>query len=65
MVTALNPYIGYDNSTELAKEALENDRSVIDLILEKKILTKEQLDTIMAPENMVKPVKLDIKASKK
>ena len=65
VVTALNPYIGYDNSTELAKEALENDRSVIDLILEKKILTKEQLDTIMAPENLVKPVKLDIKPAKK
>ncbi len=65
VVTALNPYIGYDNSTELAKEALENDKSVIDLILEKKILTKEQLDTIMAPENLVKPVKLDIKPNKK
>ena len=65
VVTALNPYIGYDNSTELAKEALENDKSVIDLILEKKILTKEQLDTIMAPENLVKPVKLDIKPAKK
>ncbi len=65
VVTALNPYIGYDNSTELAKEALENDKSVVDLILEKKILTKKELETILAPENMVKPVKLDIKPAKK
>lgn len=65
VVTALNPYIGYDNSTELAKEALEEGRSVVDLVLERGILTKEQLDTILAPENMVKPVKLDIKPAKK
>ncbi|MEG2666714.1 MAG: lyase family protein, partial [Bacteroidales bacterium] len=64
VVTALNPYIGYDNSTEIAKEALETGRGVVDLVLEKKILTKAQLDKILAPENMIKPVKLDIKGKK-
>jgi aspartate ammonia-lyase len=61
VVTALNPVIGYKNSTKIAKEALETGRSVYDLVLEHGILTKEELDTILAPENMIKPVKLDIK----
>ncbi len=58
LVTALNPYIGYQNSTVVAKEALETARSVYDLVLEKKLLTKQQLDTILDPVNMIKPVKL-------
>lgn len=61
VVTALNPVIGYKNSTKIAKEALETGRSVYDLVLEHDILSKEDLDTILSPENMIKPVKLDIK----
>lgn len=61
VVTALNPVIGYKNSTKIAKEALATGRSVYDLVLEHDILDKKDLDTILAPENMVKPVKLDIK----
>lgn len=53
IVTALNPYIGYKNSTKIAKEALETGRSVYDLIIEKNILTKEALDDILNPENML------------
>ncbi len=64
VVTALNPVIGYKNSTKIAKEALETGRSVYDLVLEHGILNKEELDTILAPENMIKPVKLDIKPRK-
>ncbi len=64
IVTALNPVIGYKNSTKIAKEAMETGRSVCDLVLEHGILTKEDLDTILAPENMIKPVKLDIKPKK-
>lgn len=61
VVTALNPVIGYKNSTKIAKEALETGRSVYDLVLEHGVLTKEELDTILLPENMIKPVKLNIK----
>lgn len=61
VVTALNPVIGYKNSTKIAKEALETGKSVYDLVLEHDILTKEDLDTILSPENMLHPVKLDIK----
>ncbi len=64
VVTALNPVIGYKNSTKIAKEALETGRSVYELVLEHGILTKEDLDTILLPENMIKPVKLDIKPLK-
>jgi aspartate ammonia-lyase len=61
VVTALNPIIGYKNSTKIAKEAMATGGRVYDLVLEHGILTKEELDTILSPENMIKPVKLDIK----
>ena len=64
VVTALNPYIGYDHSTEIAKKAIETGKSVYDLVIEEGILTKEDLDTILDPKNMVRPVKLDIKPLK-
>ncbi|MDD2550129.1 MAG: aspartate ammonia-lyase [Bacteroidales bacterium] len=59
LVTALNPVIGYEKSTVIAKEALKTGRSVYDLVLEKKILSKEQIDKILAPENMIKPTKFN------
>ena len=61
VVTALNPVIGYKNSTKIAKEALATGKGVYELVLEHNILSKEDLDTILKPENMIKPVKLDIK----
>lgn len=60
IVTALNPIIGYKNSTKIAKEALATGKSVYDLVLEHGILTQEELDTILSPENMIHPVKLNI-----
>ncbi len=58
IVTALNPVLGYEVSTQLAKEALETNRGVYELVLEKNLLSKEQLDKILAPENMIKPQKM-------
>ena len=63
VVTALNPVIGYKNSTKIAKEALETGKSVYQLILDHGILTKEEIDQILSPENMIHPVKLNIKHS--
>ncbi|EJX04485.1 aspartate ammonia-lyase [gut metagenome] len=60
VVTALNPVIGYKNSTKIAKEAQQTGKGVYELVLEHDILSKEDLDTILKPENMIKPVKLDI-----
>lgn len=61
VVTALNPVIGYKNSTKIAKEALETGKCVYQLILDHGILTKEEIDQILSPENMIHPVKLNIK----
>ncbi len=57
IVTALNPALGYEVSTQLAKEALETNRGVYELVLEKNLLSKEDLDKLLAPENMIGPVK--------
>lgn len=58
LVTALNPVLGYEASTMVAKEALETNRGVYELVLEKKLLSKEELDELLLPENMIKPQKL-------
>ena len=55
LVTALNPFLGYERCTEIAHEALESKRSVCDIVLEKGYMNKEEIDDILSPENMVKP----------
>ena len=57
LVTALNPYLGYETSTDLAKTALETGKGIYDLVLEKKLMSKEELDNVLSPENMIKPRK--------
>ena len=51
-VTALNPVIGYDRSTELATEAMKSGRGILELIREKKLLTEEQIAEILDPAAM-------------
>ena len=53
IVTALVPVIGYEQATEIAKEALESGRGVYDLLLERGIMTREELDRVLNPEAMV------------
>ncbi len=55
LVTALNPYIGYEKSTLVANEALQSGRSVYEIVLEKGYLAKSELDEILSPENMTRP----------
>jgi aspartate ammonia-lyase len=55
IVTALNPYIGYANATEIAQQALITGQSVYDLVLAKKLLTAEQLEQILQPEVLTRP----------
>ena len=55
IVTALNPVLGYERSTIVAKEALEKNASVYDLVLEKGWLSKERLDEVLSPEAMLQP----------
>ncbi len=58
LVTALNPVLGYEVCTEIAREALERNKGVYELVLEKGLLTREELDEYLKPENMVKPQKV-------
>ncbi len=55
IVTALNPILGYEITSSLAKEALESNKSVVELALERNLMTKEQLDEVLSPENMIHP----------
>lgn len=55
LVTALSPYIGYENSTAIAREAHASGSSVLDLALKKKLLTKQQLEEILRPEVLTRP----------
>ncbi len=58
LVTALNPVLGYEKSSEIAKTALKENRCVYDLALEKGYLSKEELQEILKPENMTQPKKM-------
>jgi aspartate ammonia-lyase len=55
LVTALNPYIGYERASAVAKEAHDTGRSVYELVLEKGWLSKAQLDDILRPEVLTQP----------
>jgi len=51
-VTALNPVIGYERSTELAAEAMKTGRGIMELIREKKILDEQQIMKVLDPVAM-------------
>jgi aspartate ammonia-lyase len=57
IVTALNPVLGYEKTTELAKEALETNKGILELIREKKLLTDQQIKDLMDPAKMTNPNK--------
>jgi aspartate ammonia-lyase len=55
IVTALNPYIGYENATAVAKEAHTTGKSVAEIVLSKGLLTRAELDDILRPEVLTQP----------
>ena len=55
IVTALNPYIGYANATEIAAEAHLSGRGVAEIVLERKLMSPEQLAEVLRPEVLTKP----------
>jgi aspartate ammonia-lyase len=54
-ITALVPHIGYQPAADIAKEALKTGETVRSLILREGLLTEEELDIILKPEQMTKP----------
>ncbi|MEH6626759.1 MAG: aspartate ammonia-lyase [Motiliproteus sp.] len=58
VITAVVPYIGYENSTRIAKMALETGRGVLELIREEELMTEEALQEVLKPSNMIRPQRL-------
>lgn len=52
IITALIPVIGYATATKLAKEALATKHSVSELIVERGLLTREQVESILEPQKL-------------
>ena len=55
LVTALNRKIGYENAAKVAKTAYKNDKSLKETAIELNLLTAEEFDEIVKPEEMVAP----------
>ncbi|MGI6362429.1 MAG: aspartate ammonia-lyase [Bacillota bacterium] len=55
IITAINPHVGYETATVIAKEAITTGRPIREIVLEKGILTEEELDIILNPQEMTKP----------
>lgn len=55
LVTALNPYIGYDNAAKIAKKAHKDNQTLKEAAVELGILTEEQFDEYVRPEKMIGP----------
>jgi fumarate hydratase class II len=57
LVTALNPHIGYENAAKIAKKALKENKSLREAAVELNLLTSEQFDEWVRPENMIGSLK--------
>lgn len=55
LVTALNPYLGYDNAAKIAKKAYEEKISLKEAAIKLKLLTAEQFNAWVKPSAMIKP----------
>ena len=55
LVTALNPHIGYDNAAEVAKKAFADGTTLKEAAIALSLLTAEQYDEWVRPENMIAP----------
>lgn len=55
IITALNPHVGYETASKVAKEALETGTPVREIILRDKILSEVAVDQILDPFEMTEP----------
>jgi fumarate hydratase class II len=55
LVTALNPHIGYENAAKIAKLAHSRDLTLKEAALETGLLTEEEFDRWVRPEEMIHP----------
>jgi len=57
LVTALNPHIGYENAAKIAKKAYAENTSLKKAALTLNLLTEQQFDEWVVPEDMIGPLK--------
>ncbi|MEF3191872.1 MAG: class II fumarate hydratase [Campylobacterales bacterium] len=55
LVTALNPYIGYENAAKIAKSAYKNGTTLKEEAVALGLLTAEEFDRYVVPEDMISP----------
>ena len=55
MVTSLNPYIGYEKASKLAKEAFATGKTIRELCTEQNILPEDELKVALDPMRMTEP----------
>src|SRR3989338_6813235 len=60
IATALNPYLGYRAVSKIVKEALKNNLNIKDIVLKYSLISEEDLQLILSPEEMTKPVMIDM-----
>ena len=56
LVTALNPHVGYDNAAKIAKKAHAENKTLKQAAVELSLLTAEDFDRLIKPEEMVHPL---------
>jgi fumarate hydratase class II len=59
LVTALNPHIGYDKASEVAKKAYQDQSTLRDAIIELGYMSGEEFDRLVQPDKMIQPRKKD------
>jgi fumarate hydratase class II len=57
LVTALNPYIGYENAAKIAKKAHKENKTLREAAIELGLLTNEQFDEWVKPQDMIGSLK--------
>jgi fumarate hydratase class II len=54
LVTALNPIIGYQNGAEVAKQSLKENRAIADIVVERGLMSREDVEKALNPMEMTK-----------
>lgn len=55
LATALNPFIGYLNAAEVAKESLKTGKSIKDVVIERALISEDKINQILSPDAMTQP----------
>ena len=55
IITALVPHLGYEGATELAREALEGGKTVLEIVSEKDLLSPEEMERLLCPKSLTRP----------